>query len=638
MTGFAVILCLAGIGGSAYGQVSHTQNPLVARYSVALPPGSTAVVEFGPDTSYGLRTSAISATAPTVPILVAGMKQNSTYHMRAIITRADGTRQVDSDQVFETGAAPASRMPAMTVTLPSGASVSPGVALVCLNSPLQNLGNPLRVMAVNPAGDLIWYYDYDSGLGSAQPIKLLPNGHFLMVLFGGTTGPGGMVREIDLAGQTIHQFTVDQLNRWLAASGVSWTGNAIQHDIVELPNGHLLVLVNSHKKFDTLPGHRGVTTVLGDAIVDLDADYNPVWTWSSFDHLDVTRHPMLFPDWTHINTVVYSPDDGNILLSVRHLSWVVKIDYANGRGSGKILWKLGYQGDFKLLNSTSPADWFFAQHYVNFVGPKSTGNFQLALFDNGNHRILDSSGTICSSMDGPDATSQRAIFTPVTAPCSSRAAIFEVKESERTVQRIWSYDVPYSYWGGANMELPNGNMFFDIARRSETIERALDNPIRSVSRALLGELVIIGVVILIFLWPLPAGLIPILTIPVALIFTFVPVLGSVAIAIGIFVDAAVLVLRPADKKTNGEQAEGATGGGRSPVRSAVNAVGRPSFFALAVVAISFLPSFMPLDDPTAARVMEVTKDPSRLVWELDVDGQESYRTVRLPSLYPAVQW
>jgi Arylsulfotransferase (ASST) len=36
-------------------------------------------------------------------------------------------------------------------------------------------------------------------------------------------------------------------------------------------------------------------------------------------------------------TVVYSHDDGNLLLSMRHQSWILKIDYENGTGSGNSL-------------------------------------------------------------------------------------------------------------------------------------------------------------------------------------------------------------------------------------------------------------------------------------------------------------
>jgi hypothetical protein len=55
---------------------------------------------------------------------------------------------------------------------------------------------------------------------------------------------------------------------------------------------------------------------------------------------------------------------------------VIKIDYEDGQGSGDILWRLGYQGDFTLTNGQS-SDWVFAQHYPTFVSPNSTGVFNL---------------------------------------------------------------------------------------------------------------------------------------------------------------------------------------------------------------------------------------------------------------------
>ena len=109
------------------------------------------------------------------------------------------------------------------------------------------------------------------------------------------------------------------------------------HDLVQLPNGRVLLLVNSQQDYVNLPGFPGTTTVLGDSVVDLDSTLKPVWVWSSFRyHLDINRHPMQFPDWTHTNAILYSPDDGNIVLSIRHQDWIIKIDYANGQGTGNI--------------------------------------------------------------------------------------------------------------------------------------------------------------------------------------------------------------------------------------------------------------------------------------------------------------
>ena len=112
-----------------------------------------------------------------------------------------------------------------------------------------------------------------------------------------------------------------------------------------LPNGHWLVLANA--TMDLSPHHyaspdqRAGHYVLGDVIVDLDENLNPVWVWNEFNHMDPNRHPYMFPDWTHTNAVTYSPDDGNILVSIRHQNWVVKVDYQDGKGSGGILWRLG---------------------------------------------------------------------------------------------------------------------------------------------------------------------------------------------------------------------------------------------------------------------------------------------------------
>jgi hypothetical protein len=204
----------------------------------------------------------------------------------------------------------------------------------------------------------------------------------------------------------------------------------------------LLLITTDSRVFTDLPGYPGQTTVLGNAIVDVDSNNNPVWVWDAFDHLDVNRHPMFFPDWIHANALVYT-DDGNLLISMRHQSWVLKIDYQNGNGSGDIIWKLGYQGDFEL-NSGSPADWFYAQHDTNIASPNSTGDFQFAVFDNGDYRVLSPDGTTC-----------------IPPLCYSAAATFQVNETTRTASRNWSYVTPYSWWGGVTQVLPNSNVFLD---------------------------------------------------------------------------------------------------------------------------------------------------------------------------------
>ena len=81
----------------------------------------------------------------------------------------------------------------------------------------------------------------------------------------------------------------------LAAAGYSLQAVNIHHDLLQLSNGHWILLVNENRDFQDLPGYPGTTTVLGDALVDLDTNNQPVWVWRAFDHLDVNRHPYPVP-------------------------------------------------------------------------------------------------------------------------------------------------------------------------------------------------------------------------------------------------------------------------------------------------------------------------------------------------------
>ncbi len=115
-------------------------------------------------------------------------------------------------------------------------------------------------------------------------------------------------------------------------------------------------------------------------------------------------------------------------------------------------------------------------------------------------------------------------------------------------------------------------------------------------------MIIVSLVILIFLWHIPSAIIPIVTIPAAVILSFIPMklfginanimsLGGIAVAIGALVDAAVVVVENAHKKLEIWEAEGKKGDYKEVLITAIQEVGRPSFFSLMVIAISFIPIF-----------------------------------------------
>ena len=144
--------------------------------------------------------------------------------------------------------------------------------------------------------------------------------------------------------------------------------------------------------------------------------------------------------------------------------------------------------------------------------------------------------------------------------------------------------------------LPRGVRVVPVYDRSELIRRSVDN-----LRWTLVEIVItVSLVVLLFLWHIPSAMIPIVTIPVSVLIAFIPFrllgfsanimsLGGIAIAVGALVDASIVIVEQTHKKL---EACGRGRGGvdhESVILSAVKEVGGPSFFALLVIAVSFLP-------------------------------------------------
>ena len=144
--------------------------------------------------------------------------------------------------------------------------------------------------------------------------------------------------------------------------------------------------------------------------------------------------------------------------------------------------------------------------------------------------------------------------------------------------------------------LPPGVKILTAYDRSELILRSIEN----LKHTLTEELVIVAIVILIFLWHVPSAVIPIITIPIAVIISFIPMkmmgltsnimsLGGIAIAVGAMVDAAIVVVEQTHKKLEEWERTGRKEDYHWVVVNAVKEVAGPSFFALLVIAVSFLP-------------------------------------------------
>tara|TARA_B110001454_G_scaffold219192_1_gene251144 strand:+ start:26719 stop:29934 length:3216 start_codon:yes stop_codon:yes gene_type:complete len=150
--------------------------------------------------------------------------------------------------------------------------------------------------------------------------------------------------------------------------------------------------------------------------------------------------------------------------------------------------------------------------------------------------------------------------------------------------------------------LPEGVKIKTVYDRSDLIHRAIE----TLKGTLIEELVIVSLVILLFLWHVPSAIVPIVTIPIAVLLSFLPLwllgqsanimlLAGIAISIGVLVDGAIVEVENAYRKIQLWD-EGGRKESFFKVRlEALTEVGPSVFFSLLVIAVAFLPIFTLVD-------------------------------------------
>lgn len=146
--------------------------------------------------------------------------------------------------------------------------------------------------------------------------------------------------------------------------------------------------------------------------------------------------------------------------------------------------------------------------------------------------------------------------------------------------------------------LPDGVEIVPTYDRSELIRGS----IKTLTHELLAALVVVSLVILLFLWHFPSAIVPIVTIPIAILLAFIPMhllgvssnlmsISGITISIGVLVDGAIVEVENAYKRLE-KWIEGGRVGDFHAVRlSALKEVGPSVFFSLLVIAVAFLPIF-----------------------------------------------
>ena len=187
------------------------------------------------------------------------------------------------------------------------------------------------------------------------------------------------------------------------------------HDVNLLSNGHYMLLCFEKRIMDlskVVEGGKTNAAVIAAILVETDRTGKIYWEWKAIDHFlitDVTSDidlTMQVVDFTHANSFL-EDNDGNILISLRYLDEVTKID----RTTGKILWRAGgtfcKNNQFTFVNDTINGFYGFShQHSISLL---SNGN--LLLYDNGN----------------------------LKDPAYSRVVEYKINESAKTMTKVWEY-------------------------------------------------------------------------------------------------------------------------------------------------------------------------------------------------------
>jgi hypothetical protein len=152
------------------------------------------------------------------------------------------------------------------------------------------------------------------------------------------------------------------------------------------------------------PSYSPDAIVVGCIVQELDNHQNVIFQWRSWDHFEVTdASHVLFTtdviDYVHGNSIELD-NDGNILLSCRHMDEITKINI----NTGDIIWRLG--GSHNEFTFTNDPPHFSRQHDVRRIA-----NGNITLFDNGNYHV----------------------------PPRSYAKEYQVDEVNKTATLAWSY-------------------------------------------------------------------------------------------------------------------------------------------------------------------------------------------------------
>jgi len=273
-------------------------------------------------------------------------------------------------------------------------------------------------MIFDDQGEVRWYLDLSFAGKMVSPFQRLKDGTLLMVT-------RNTIYEFDMLGKPLKETTIN-------------SNYGMHHDVIELPNGNLLICVGKKNNFITLEGKYVVSD--SDFIILFDRKKSKiVREWDVAKNLDVSRNDLNFfrpGDWLHMNGLAFDERDNSIIVSGKNqglakiswnnkLQWILapKRNWGKSGRDGK-----GFETSPFLLTAVDDAGTPYSNAIQN--GSESNDHFDFSwgthapeLLPNGNLLVFD---------NGTSRYFENNIQF-------SRAVEYHINEQDKTVTQVWQY-------------------------------------------------------------------------------------------------------------------------------------------------------------------------------------------------------
>lgn len=391
----------------------------VVTWGTSLSSPTTARIEFGLDTKYGMTAPVSKPAASGNKTLLLGMKQKKTYHYR-IVASNSGAECTSDDKTITTGSL-ATGLPTIKVANKGDASALFGGFLITAQYQGAS-GGKAPALIFDKDGEIVWAYSISTSGGDGLTCARMSYGGTHMWI--NTANVGGAMMGGGSGNAVVHRVAMDGTDDQNLSS--KFTG--MNHSLTVLPDETVAFYAYSSNGCEDIK------------------EYSPSGTVKTIANAGTAQGGN---NACHVNNIQYASDD-TLVFSDLDGQVVVKVS----RKDGSTVWVLN-GGKNPLPGVT----WKGSQHGIHMIDPN---NF--VLFNNNSTSLMGSMGSAGGSGDG------------------SKILQIKVDPTAKTASSTWSYKGPANLQNdvmGDVQRLPNGNTIIGYSTKGAVQEVDKDGKVLS---------------------------------------------------------------------------------------------------------------------------------------------------------------